>query len=327
MGMVKGKLASGSGSSLRLLQFFIPGLKNIFLYISIEENMSDTSSVSSSHSTMSVSLSKMECPYCNKDLQVRGMFAHIRKFHNVELLKNTNRRWLDEASAGNPLRVWWTKKNDFDEDEETILYVCLSTNKTFTSAMKAQAHFQKDKDALKDHNKQLKQLRKDFETMKKADNKKKKQEANTDPYILRRNNAFNNNDPELAHAIWRGILNSKKVCECALVICKRRGYKPDTPMYLWDKYHKMFEEIKFSDFIVHHEKLMTKIETLIQAKCLDVMLLHKIYMEVLCFWLQNYKESIMAFHEDMKELHPIYNCIAEEKYYNYATEEMEGVVF
>lgn len=291
--------------------------------------MSDSASVSSSHSSMSISLSKMECPYCNKDLQVRGMFAHIRKFHTTDFMKNTNGKWIDEAMNGHPLRVWWSKKNDFDEDDETVLYVCLSTNKTFTSPAKAQDHFKKDKAALKDHNKQLKQLRKDFDAMKKADAKKKKQEEKTpvDPYILRRNNAFNNNDPELARAIWRGILNSKKVCECSMVICKRRGYKPDTSMYLFDKRHGMFEEVKFSDFTIRHEKLMTKVETLIQAKCMDVMYLHKVYMEVFLFWYQNYTESIMAFHEDMKELHPIYRDVADEKFYNYATEEMEGVDF
>jgi hypothetical protein len=89
----------------------------------------------------------------------------------------------------------------------------------------------------------------------------------------------------------------------------------------------MFEEIRFDDFTMRHEKLMTKIETLMQAKCLDVMLLHKVYIDVLCFWYQDYAESIMDFHTDMKALHPIYNYLADEKFYNYATEEMEGVDF
>jgi len=289
--------------------------------------MSDSGSVCSSHSATSVSLSKMECPYCVKELQVRGMFAHIRKFHADELLKSTSRRWITDAENGKPLRVWWTKKNDFDEDEDTVLYACLGTNKTFTTEYGCEQHFKKDKAALKEHNKQLKQLKKDYEAHKKAQAKAKKDLVKQDPYILRRNNAFNTNDPELARSIWRGILNSKKVCELSMYLCQKQGYKPETRMYVWDKRQKMFEEIRFDDFTTRHEKLMTKIETLIQAKCLDVMLLHKVYIEVLCFWYQNYRESIMGFHDDMKALRPFYNYQPDEKFYDYAIEEMEGVDF
>lgn len=292
--------------------------------------MSDSSSVNSSKSSCSISNSKMECPYCNKDLQVRAMFNHIRKLHNNDLLKSTNSKWIDEALSGQPLRVWWSKKNDFDEEEEIVLFVCLSTNKTFTSPSKAQDHFKADKAVLKDHNKQLKQLRKDFETMKKAAAKAKKQKATaapTDPYILRRNNAFNTNDPELARSIWRGILNSKKTCECAMAICKRRDYHPDCLMSFWNKQQGQQVEIKFSDFIIRHEKLMTKIETLLTAKCMDVMLLHKVFIEVMMFWKSNYADSIMCFHEDMKQMHPIYNYLEDQRFYDYATEEMEGVDF
>jgi len=255
------------------------------------------------------------------------MFSHIRKFHHDELLKSTSRRWITDAENGKPLRVFWTKKNDFDEEEETVLYVCLSTEKTFVTELRAQQHFAKDKAALKDHNKQLKQLKKDFEAHKKAQAKAAKQKATTDPYILRRNNAFNTNDPELARSIWRGILNSKKVCELAMYICKKSSYNPDTSMYVWDKRQSMFEEVRFDDFTIRHEKLMTKVETLLQAKCMDVMLLHKVYIEVLCFWYQNYTESIMGFHEDMKALRPFYNWQPDEKFYDYAIDEMEGVDF
>lgn len=289
--------------------------------------MSDASSVCSSHSATSVSLSKMECPYCNKDLQVRGMFAHIRKLHHDELLKSTNRRWITEAENGSPLRVWWTKKNDFDEEELTILYVCLGSNKTFTTAYGCQQHFKKDKTALKEHNKELKQLKKDFEAHKKAQAKASKQKVKTDPYMLRRINAFNTNDPELARSIWRGILNNKKVCELSLYICNKSRYYPSTPMYFWDKKQKMFEEIRFDDFNVCHEKLMTKVETLLETKCMDVMLLHKVFCETLCFWDQNYRESIMGFPYEMKALYPIYNYQPDQKFFDYAIDEMPGVDF
>lgn len=269
----------------------------------------------------------MECPYCNKELQVRGMFAHIRKFHNDELLKNTSRQWIEDAENGKPLRVWWSKKNDFDEDEETVIFVCLSTNKTFMTELKAQQHFAKEKAALKDHNKQLKQLKKDYEAMKKAAAKAKKQAIKQDPYILRRQAAFDSNDPELARAIWRGILNNKKTCECAMMLCNRRRYRPETPVYMLDTKQGMFEQVPFYKLQNKHEKLMLKIQTLEQAKCMDAKLLDKVYKEVLSFWIQDYQESMMGFHDDMRNVQPLYNYQGEEKFFHYATEEMEGVGF
>jgi hypothetical protein len=258
------------------------------------------------------------------------MFAHIRKFHPQELMKNINREWLADADQGKPLRVWWSKKNDFDEDEETVLYVCLSTDKTFTTGFGCEQHFKKDKAALKDHTKQLKQLKKDFEAHKKATvkaAKMKKVENKKTPYNLRFVEARNRNDPDMARAIWRGILNNKKSCECAMVICKRRGYGSNTSMYVFDNKHRLFEEINFSDFIPLHEKLMTKIETLLQVKCMDVKILEQAYREVLYFWLQNYTESIWGFNEDVTAMHPSHRCPTDELFYNYAAEEMEEVDF
>jgi len=289
--------------------------------------MSDCASVLSSHSATSISNCKMECPTCHKEIQVRVMFNHIRKLHPDELLRNTTQSWIADAENGKPLRVWWSKLNDFDEEEETVIFACLSTNKTFTNEAKAMQHFQKDKAALKEHNKQLKQLKKDLTAYKKAQQKKKKELIKQDPYILRRNNAFNTNDPDLARAIWRGILNSKKVCELAMMICNRRGYTKDTSMYIYDKRHKMFEQVTFFDFTLYHNALMEKINEAIAEQCMDTAALHKLFIEAYCFWHQNYDESIMGFHADMKALHPCYNYVPDEKFYNYATEEMEGVAF
>lgn len=289
--------------------------------------MSDSSSICSSHSAGSVSLSKMECPYCTKDIQARGLFSHIRKFHNVDFLKSTNRKWVEDAVKGQPLRMYWERTNDFDEMETTTIYVCLSTHKTFMTPAKCEAHFKKDKVALKDHNKQLTQLKKDMETLRKQEAKLKKQVAKVDPYILRRDNAFKNNDPELARAIWRGILNNIKTLQCALAICYRSGYRPDTTMYKFCNDTKLFEQIAFSDFIPYHNDLVARVDRLQEAKCMDVKLLHKIYIQTLLFWKQNYEESIMGFHTDMKQIHPFYNYVGDEAFYNYATEEMEGVDF
>lgn len=255
------------------------------------------------------------------------MFSHIHKFHNQQFLKSTNRKWIEEASRGNPLKLWWTHKNDFDEDEDTIIYVCLSSHKTFWTAARCEAHFLKDKAALKQHNKLITQLKKDFETMRKQEAKKKKLEKHIDPYILRRENAFNTNDPELARSLWRGILNNVKTIQCAMAMCIRSGYSQDSPMYVFDKETKLYEEIHFEDFVPLHTDILHHVSILQQAKCLDVKVLHKLYIETLLFWMQNYQESIMDFRGRMKELQPFFDYSGDEEFYNYATEEMEGVDF
>lgn len=288
--------------------------------------MSDASSVSSSTSQGSVSKSKMECPYCTSDIQVRSMFSHIRKLHTNDFLKATNRRWIEEATKGTPLRLWWSHKNDFDEDEETILFVCLGTNKTFTTEYGCQQHFKKDKTALKDHNKQITQLKKDFEAMKKQEAKQKKQKAKVDPFILRRDTAFKNNDPELARSIWRGILNHRKICEIAMMLCLRQC-TPETPMYMFHRPSRQYIEVPFSTLKTYHDGLMAKLDGLLAAKCMDVKVLDAAYIETLTFWLSDYQESIMGLRQELKELHPLGDPVGIEKYYNYATDEMEGVDF
>jgi len=286
--------------------------------------MSDASSVCSSHSAGSVSLSKMTCPYCIKDLQVRQMFAHIRKFHSDEILKNTNRKWLQEAEQGKPLRVWWTTMNDFDEEESTIIYVCLSTNKTFTTEYGCEQHFKKDKKVLKDHNVQLKQLKKDYEAMKKEKAKKAKAVKPKSAFELARDQ----NSPELARAIWKGILHHKRVCEVAMMICQRRGYTNATVMYLYDMKTHVTDTVKYDVFNEEYEKLMTTIQSLREQQCLDVKQLLDVWGRVWNFWSHNFRESLFEFSETMGEVLPSYNqFIGDEASYGYATDEMEGVDF
>lgn len=289
--------------------------------------MSDSGSVCSSHSAGSVSNSKMECPICAKEIQVRVMFNHIRKLHPDELLKNTSRKWIEEAENGEPLRVYWTKVNDFDEEEVTTIYVCLSTNKTFTTALGCRQHFAKDKKVLKDHNKQLKDLKKQYMTYRKEKAKRDKKRP-VDPSTERFVQAFNSNSPDLARAYWRGILNNKTTLECCKLICQRREYQLETPMYLYDKKHHLYEQIPYGEFMTYYTDIMERINELFTSRCLEVKELHDIYHESLAFWHNNFVESILGIHADLRCLHPSYNIgIGDEQYYELATDDMPGVDF
>jgi hypothetical protein len=267
---------------------------------------------------------KMECPFCIKDLQARAMFGHIRKFHNDELLKSTSRRWITEAETGEPLRVFWSKKNDFDEDEDTVLYVCLASNKTFVSEHKANEHFAKDKTAKKEHNKQLKQLKKEYDTMKKLQAKKAKQRPESAFDI-----ALRTNDPELARAIWRGILHHRKVNQCSMMICRRRGYSESTPMYLYNNKENRYTDTYFPTFVEAYEKLMNQVDELKDNECLETKVLLDLYFALWNFWDQNFRESLFEFRESILEAFPLYNhgVNGDDKFYGFATDEMEAVNF
>jgi hypothetical protein len=287
--------------------------------------MSDSASVCSSHSATSVSLSKMECPFCVKDLQVRAMFNHIRKSHPDELLKNTTRRWLEDAENGQPLRVYWTLKDDFDEEHVTSLYVCLSTNKTFISLQKATDHFKKDKAALKDHNKQLKQLKKDHSKYRKEKAKASPKTPET-PLSL----ALRSNDPELARAIWRALLNTVTTLECCRMLCRRSLFTSETKVYLYDAKLGLFEEVGYAALCDIHDALLTKFQVFKAAKCLDVKPLWALFWEMEDFWRRSYRESVDGLSETLRSLHPSFNHGIngdESVFYGIATEEMKGVPF
>jgi len=118
----------------------------------------DSRSTASGGSTQSSSNSKIECPVCNKEMTLKYIFNHIRTKHVSFFHQMTTREWLEEASTGKPLKVMWEVKDDFDDMNIITVFGCLSTNKTFKSEYQAATHFKKDPKALKDHNKQIKDL-------------------------------------------------------------------------------------------------------------------------------------------------------------------------
>lgn len=293
--------------------------------------MSDSDSVCSSHSAMSVSLTKMECPYCNKDLQVRVMFNHIRKMHYTDFLRKTNRRYIEEASNNKPLKLYWTKMNDFDEEDDIILYACLATNKTFITESRAIVHFAKDKKLLKEHTKQLKEIKKDYNDMKKDDAKKQSKNAHQSRFM----EARRNNDPVLARVFWKGILHFVRVIEICQFICDKRKYSPETSMYIkkadvkgrTPMYRDDFDEVPYKTFLIHQSELLTRVERIKEQRCLDVKTLESLYFDVWTWWNTNYRESILEFFESIRKAMPDYWPETSDEYFNIANESMPGVDF
>lgn len=172
----------------------------------------DTLSVASTQS-ISASNRPMDCPVCNNSLTLKHMFNHIRIKHQGYFFKSTTKNWLEDAQKGQPLKIMWEVKNDFDETDFVIIYGCLSTNKTFRDVSRALAHFKKDKDALKEHNKQIKEI---LKTRQRVIDKEKKEAAKAiakDPVVVKFRELIEKNDPELRADLCAVLQNTISVCE------------------------------------------------------------------------------------------------------------------
>lgn len=290
--------------------------------------MSDSSSVSSSHSAMSVSLMKMECPYCAKEMQTRVMFNHIRKLHYTDFLRRTNRRYIEEAANNKALKLYWTKTNDFDEEEDILLYACLATNKTFTSEVKATAHFAKDKKLLKDHVKQMKEIKKDYNDMKKEDAKKHKPNPTYQKFL----EAKRLNDPFLARTLWKSILHHCRVIDVCQFLCDKWKYTPETSMYVLKpkgvaSRHDDYHEVSYKVFLEKQTALLARVNAAKQDKCLDVKTLEILNWDCWMWWTSNYRESMSDFHSSLLSAMPDYWPETTEAYFGIANESMPSVDF
>ena len=169
-------------------------------------------------SSTSVSNAKMECPHCHDEFQARAIFKHIRTKHPKDLLDSTMTKWIGEGEQGKALKVVWFKKNDFDEEEDITIYACMATNKTFTTEPRANLHFKKNPDALKEHKKEMKKL------MKQIEDEKKKSKPH--PLLLKYHQDKKSNCPILARILWRAIQYHESGCKIVLSHIKRL-YKPE----------------------------------------------------------------------------------------------------
>lgn len=220
---------------------------------------------------------------------------HFRQFQ-----QSISRTWLKEAEEGEPLRVWWDVKDDFDETKTIDLYACLSSKKTFMTRERAMLHFKKNKEDLKAHNKALKKLRKDIND----DNKKGLKEHDTKPNVIAYHNAKERGDLILVKSIWSSVMYFRNTIDFVLNFYKKLDddYKiywisgaSDTSMTFKEfrgKYEKIREEIT-----ILYENQSTEIERLIQ---IEAFLFNYFWIQI----KQNFA-SVMDIYQDEKGEKPV----------------------
>jgi len=121
-------------------------------------------------STTSVSRVLVECPECKKEFQQRYMFNHIRKFHphrfDINMMADTDEEFFGLKFSNCAIPFRWSITNDFDEQEEHVVFGCLACNSTFTGVSQGINHCKKDKcnkkhkeeiDKIVKHNKQMRE--------------------------------------------------------------------------------------------------------------------------------------------------------------------------
>jgi hypothetical protein len=136
---------------------------------------SDDSRSTSNASSVSASLCTQKCPSCKKEFQARYMFNHLRKFH-PDTVKSMYGVWkpddMDELIKTNaPFPIDWEETDDFDETINKTLWGCLGCNNTFTTEYKAVKHCN-DKKCKKEHNAQLRRIKKEEQQDKEKEQKK-----------------------------------------------------------------------------------------------------------------------------------------------------------
>jgi hypothetical protein len=126
--------------------------------------MTDSDDSKSTSSTVSSERMAESCPCCQKEIQPRFMFNHLRKLH-PEFVKGMYGVWkeeqMDELIKYNaPFPIEWVVKDDFDDDVTKTLWGCLGCNNTYTTEHNAMKHCLNVK-CKKDHNANLRRIKKE----------------------------------------------------------------------------------------------------------------------------------------------------------------------
>ncbi len=231
----------------------------------------DNKSVASGGSTLSSSLEKMECPYCNKDFQTRHMVNHIHSKHSSDFLNGLTKKWIEDAEKDEPLKLYWEKNNDFDELEIMNLYACMGTYKTFLREDRARLHFKKNPDALKKHNKEISKLKKAYEKKKEQDRK----QADKNPYLASYQKAAESNDIELVKGLYRYNLHLIEIIE-RVISYTRKEVPLDTVSDVGNRYGEKFSKMKVSELITLFNETRTHFNNAINEKLISYRVINEI---------------------------------------------------
>jgi len=163
-------------------------------------------------SDVSLATRPIDCPVCDRQLAARSVFLHLKTKHAGYFQQQTTKNWLQEANQGKPLKIFWNKKNDFDEEETIVLFGCLSSGKTFNLEHKGILHFKKNPSDLKEHNRLVTELLNNRNTELEKIRKEKEEKAiipEKSQYIQMKKD----NDPELCGALMDVINNHLDICD------------------------------------------------------------------------------------------------------------------
>lgn len=285
----------------------------------------DNHSVASGGSARSASNEKTECPHCQKEFQTKAVFNHIRTKHPKDLIDSTITKWIGEAEQGAALKVVWFKKNDFDEEEDVTIYACLSSNKTFTTEVRANAHFKKNPDHRKEHVKQMKKLVKDVEAAKKK--------GKPCPILVKYLEARKANCPHLARIMWRAIQYHEAGCKKLIYEASTR-LKDKLETYTMRSNYRNFlkDRTQLKEWLDLLKAKLYVIDKLRAEKCLDVGVLEP-HME----WLETFLiaalplldgeifEWMLCVNSGFS-VRPEFRDLEEELYY-LASSKWQGVEF
>lgn len=247
----------------------------------------DNRSVASKGSTISSNQEKMECPYCNKDFQIKSMVNHIHSKHHTEFLNGLTKKWLDKADKNEPLQLYWEKSDDFDEVQVTTLYACMGTYKTFMTHERAMLHFKKNPTALKKHNKEITTLKKEYEKKK----EKEKKERAKNPVLSSFRKAAESNDKELIKGMYRYALHLLPILD-QLISYVRKEVPMDMVSNVGNEYGEKLAKMDLRSLITLYEETKGHLHDAMNEQLMKYNVIHSIIKRLerilqlreICIW-------------------------------------------
>jgi hypothetical protein len=232
----------------------------------------------------------------------------------------TQKKFLDDAISGSPLKIYWITSNDFDEEVEEDLYVCLSSNKTFKTLERGVLHFKKDTKAKAEHIKAVKALKKSIEKEKKE---KFKKVVHTS-YYMNEQALLKANDPKFARMIWRGILYHVGILNTCQWFAKFQEWSPIAPCGYYNPMTRTIEEISWEEMNIRITQAVDRVDELRHEQCLNPSILQPLWYSLYHLWDRSLRDTMPTCPAWATAVKP--NEFTAETCY-YATDTMEVIDF
>lgn len=211
--------------------------------------------------------------------------------HYKEFLNLTCEKWISDAEKGEALKIMWDGEDEHGEPELKTYYVCLATNKTFISIVKANIHFKKNKSVMKEHNQALTKLKRDYAKIKQIQDIERAQH----PVIKATREAKATNSPYLARCFWRSILQYSRSCK--MMIDRTADRDPLFDMFQSSPHAFNSNLTTIGQWRSQFEVKMVEMQKLYDEKCLDWKVL-----EPLCMFFMNWLNTFMTFFDCFYDL-------------------------